>query len=174
MAWLSRNKTRRPHFDVSLNVPLLNPDFHAECRANIGSVISWQNMTADGYQLPFFQPANTIASTLDTLAATEESHLIIYGSREFMGHAQPQMQPTTVRVTKGPPELLSVTGLTRSATNCHALGWKFGEQGNVNRVQLGAVPCLCPAKYAKYLLSLSGTINFCQKSEMGNFRMGGR
>lgn len=158
---------------MSLNVTLLNPDFHAERRANIGSVISWQNMTADSYQLPFFQPANTIASTLDTLAVTEELHPIIYGSREFMGRAQPQTQPVTVRGTKELLELSLLSRLASSVTSCRAFEWNFGVQGNVNRVQLGSVPRLYSAKYAKYLLSLRETINFCQKSEMGNFRMGG-
>lgn len=49
------------------------------------------------------------------------------------------------RVLKGLPELLSLSTLAYSLTNCDPAEWKCGERGNVNRVQLGFVPCLFPA-----------------------------
>lgn len=51
-----------------------------------------------------------------------------------------------VPLAKELPELLLSLGrLANSLTNCDPAEWKSGEQGNVNRVQLGFVPCLFPA-----------------------------
>ena len=53
---------------------------------------------------------------------------------------------STVPVAEALPGLLLSLGrLANSLTNCDPAEWKSGEQGNVNRVQLGFVPCLFPA-----------------------------
>lgn len=51
----------------------------------------------------------------------------------------------TVRAAKELLEVLSLRRLARSLTNCHAVKWKSGEQGNNNQVQLGFVPYLYSA-----------------------------
>lgn len=148
MAWLNRDTARGPRCQWML--VFIYPDFQAQWRPNICSAVIWYNMTADSYQFlfslswqtelwwknySFFFLFNLLVTCSE--ATNVANAWCVPGAEELLGL------------------LLSLSRLANSLTNCDPAEWKSGEQGNVNRVQLGFVPCLFPANRLRWIPTLT-------------------